>query len=352
MKKILRRVVGVDVAKNKLDCSYGVIYDDITTEILNYEQFDNTTAGYKALVSFAKIAFKSTSNIRYVMEATGVYHETLAYYLSNKNLDLSVVLPTKTKHFGQTLLIKTVTDKSASQTIALYGLTQTLAPWIKPAPVYQRLLQLTRERSQNIEMRTQAKNMLHAESHQAIPDPNCIKRQQKLIAHFDKIEIEIEGEIIKLVDAHAELKEATELLITIPGIKMITATSILAETKGFKNIINKKQLVSYAGLDVVEKQSGTSVKGISKISKRGNKYLRAALYFPSLTSKKCNKLHKNLFERVHTKTGIKMKGVVAVQRKLLELAYTIVKNKTPFDKDYETKKAELKKETKVEVEMA
>ena len=187
--------------------------------------------------------------------------------------------------------------------------------------------------------------------HQAIPDPNCIKRQQKLITYFDTIEKEIEGEIVKLVKTNPELKEATVLLRTIPGIQIITATGILAETGGFKNINNKNQLVSYAGLDVMEKQSGASVKGISKISKRGNKYLRAALYFPSLAAKKSNKLHKVLFERIFTKTGIRMKGVLAVQRKLLVLAYTIVKNKTPFNKDYETKKAELKKIKEVEIEM-
>ena len=125
-----------------------------------------------------------------------------------------------------------------------------------------------------------------------------------------------------------------ELLVSIPGVGSLTAATILAETNGFDLIRNKKQLTSYAGLDVKEKQSGTSVKGKSKISKRGNKYLRKALHMPALTAIGHNERFKAIFTRLVSRHGIKMKAAVAVQRKLLELMYTLYKKQEKYDKDY------------------
>lgn len=115
----------------------------------------------------------------------------------------------------------------------------------------------------------------------------------------------------------------------------MTAAIVLSETNGFELIRNKKQLVSYAGLDIKEKQSGTSIHGIPKISKKGNRVLRKSLHLPAITSIKHNENHRDLFARIVSKNGIKMKGVVAVQRKVLELIYTLHKNKTCIEHNYE-----------------
>jgi transposase len=109
---------------------------------------------------------------------------------------------------------------------------------------------------------------------------------------------------------------------------------ILSETNGFELIRNKRQLASYAGFDVTEKQSGTSVKSKPRISKKGNKYLRKALHMPALSVVKSNEHFRAFFARLVSKHGVKMKAAVAVQRKLLELAYTLYKNKTTYDKSY------------------
>ncbi|MEI9945951.1 MAG: IS110 family transposase [Chitinophagaceae bacterium] len=68
------------------------------------------------------------------------------------------------------------------------------------------------------------------------------------------------------------MKKLLIIICSIPGVGLLTAVTVLAETNGFDLIRNKKQLTSYAGLDVREKQSGTSVKGKPKISKKGNRY--------------------------------------------------------------------------------
>ncbi|WP_188459665.1 transposase, partial [Psychroflexus planctonicus] len=154
-------------------------------------------------------------------------------------------------------------------------------------------------------------------------------------------EKEIKLDIVEYVKSDDELKEQIHKISTIPGIGELTATIILAETNGFELIRNKRQLTSYAGLDVKEKLSGTSVKGKPKISKRGNRYLRKAVYFPALTAIRHNQFHSETFVRLVGRHGIKMKALVAIQRKLLELVYILYKNNTVYDSKYEEKKKAL-----------
>lgn len=120
-------------------------------------------------------------------------------------------------------------------------------------------------------------------------------------------------------------------------MKKLTAAIVLAETNGFELIRNKRQLTSYAGLDVKEKQSGISVKGKAKISKQGNRYLRKAVHLPALSAKHCGQ-YRETYARLVGRHGIKMKALVSVQRKLLELMYILYKNRTTFEPDFEEKK--------------
>ncbi|MFT4093808.1 MAG: IS110 family transposase, partial [Niabella sp.] len=108
----------------------------------------------------------------------------------------------------------------------------------------------------------------------------------------------------------------------------------MAETNGFDLIRNKKQLTSYAELDVKEKQSGTSIKGKPRISKKGNKFLRKSLHMPALAAIRHDDRFKAIFGRLVSRHGIKMKAAVAVQRKLLELMYAVYKKQEKYDKDY------------------
>jgi transposase len=93
-------------------------------------------------------------------------------------------------------------------------------------------------------------------------------------------------------------------------------------------------LTSYAGFDVKEKQSRTFAKGKPRISKRGNRHLRKSMHLPSLSSVTDNQSHKDLYVRIVSKSGIKMKALIAVQRKMLELLFVIDKNLSPSEHDY------------------
>jgi len=334
MKKILKEVVGVDVDQKKLVVSLGRLYEDLEQEIYAHKVFDNKATGFHALVSWVSKLTNPEVEVCFVMEATGVYHESFAYFLDENGQKVSIVLPNKISNFFRTLEVKTITDKSSSEAIAKFGLSRTLSRWKKPDPTLKKLKQLSREREQLIAERTLVKNQLHAETAEAEPYKASLQRMEKRIAFLTKQEKEIQQEMKLLIDSDNKISEQVKLACTIPGVGILTSAIVLAETNGFEHVKNKRQLASYAGLDVREKQSGTSVKGKPRISKRGNRYLRKAMYLPALAAIRSNEHYRGIFARLVARHGIKMKAAVAVQRKLLELIYVLIKNNTVYDEHH------------------
>lgn len=338
MRKIVKQVVGIDVAQKELVVSVGRMHDDWTPELYASKTFSNTQKGFMTLVSWVKKITVEKHTVRYVMEATGVYHESLAYFLEEKGHELTIVLPNKISNYFRTLSVKSITDKSSAEAIAMFGLEKKLETWKRPRKIFRNLKQLTRERDQIVQERTVVKNQLHAEQAEADPNPSSLQRIKKRIQFLNKQEKEIKAEITALAKIDEGVTQSVKIISSVTGIGVLTAATVLAETNGFELIRNKRQLSSYAGYDVIEKQSGTSVKGKSKISKRGNKYLRKAMHLPALTAIRHDQRFKAIYARLTAKHGIKMKGAVAVQRKLLEIMYTVYKTNTPYDKNYLQKK--------------
>ena len=330
MKRVVKQVIGIDVSQKELVVCLGRIHEDFTKELYANKTFANKESGFIALTGWVKKMMNGQTAVRYVMEATGVYHEKLAYYLDGQSFDVSVVLPNKLSNYFKTLDVKTVTDKTASEAIAQFGLERQLENWKRPKEVFRKLRQVVRERDQIVVERTLVKNQLHAEEAEAEPNANSLKRLKKRIALLDRQEQEIKEEINGLLKKDKEVTQTVSRICTIPGIACLTAVSILAETNGFELVRNRRQLASYAGFDVKEKLSGTSVKGKPRISKKGNKYLRKAMYMPALTAIRHSEQFKSLYTRLISKHGIKMKAAVAVQRKLLELAYTLYKTRSDY----------------------
>lgn len=338
MQKIVKQVVGIDVAQKELVVSLGRMYDDWTPELYAGKAFTNTQKGFEKLMQWVSKQTDDLVCVRYVMEATGVYHEPLAYFLDEKSQQISIVLPNKMSNYMRTLDVRTITDKTASEAIARFGLERKLDLWKKPKEIYRNMKQLTRERDQIVEERSMVKNHLHAEESEAYPNKSSIERINERIRMLNKQEKAIKDEIAALVASEKEVKGLVEKITTIPGIGDLTAAIILAETNGFELIRNKRQLASYAGFDVKEKSSGTSVKGKARISKKGNRHLRKAMHLPAFAAIKHDERFKAIYARIVAKQGIKMKAAVAVQRKLLEMCYTIYKTNDLYDREYLKKK--------------
>ncbi|MFY7988829.1 MAG: IS110 family transposase [Flavobacterium sp.] len=337
MKKVLKQVAGIDVAQKELVITLGRMFEDLTIELFIYKVFKNSDSGIKSLIDWVNNQIENTVPVRYVMEATGVYHQKFAYYLVDNGYEVSIILPNKISNYMRTIEQKTITDKSCSQAIAQFGLERKLDNWKKPKCIYRSLQQLTRERDQIVQERSVIKNQIHAESTEAMPNNGSLDRMSARIKLLNSQEKEIKKEISEIVKNDQETKKAVERIKSIHGVGELTAVIILAETNGFELIRNKSQLTGYAGLDVREKQSGTSVKGKPRISKKGNRNLRKAVHLPALSAVKWDENFKGIYARLVSKHGIKMKALVAIQRKILELIYILFKNETVYDKEYSTK---------------
>ncbi|HLV69290.1 MAG TPA: IS110 family transposase [Xanthomarina sp.] len=349
MKKVVKQVLGTDVSQKELVVTLGRLFDDLSIDLYAHKVFKNSEKGILSLIEWVEKLTDQSVKVRYVMEATGIYHQKFAYYLDKNGYELSIVLPNKISNYMRTLENKTITDKTCSEAIAQFGLERKLEQWHRPNKVYKNLQQLTRERDQIVAERVTVKNQLHAEQNEAEPNQNSLRRLEDRKKLLNSQEKEIKQEIAQIINLNQELNEHVERICTIPGIGQLTAAIVLAETNGFELTRNKKQLTSYAGLDVKEKQSGTSIKGKPKISKRGNRSLRKSMHLPSLTAVKWDDKFEELYARLVAKHGIKMKALVAVQRKLLELIYILFKNKTTYDKEYETKKQIQKNSVQTQV---
>lgn len=339
--QVLKQVIGIDVAKDELVCSFGNLLPSLDSELKSSAVFKNSVSGFIKLKKWAASLTVEGVDPYFVMEATGVYHEIFAHWLFVQSCNVVIVLPNKISNFFRTLEIRTITDKTASEAITQFGLSRNLDLWQPPLEIYRTLKQITRERDQVVDERTVIKNQIHAEISQAFPNQNTLKRLKARKSLLNRQEIEIKKEINELIASNPEVKKHVDNLTSIPGVGIITAAVVLAETNGFEMIRNKKQITSYAGLDVKEKTSGISVKGKKKISKKGNRHVRKALYLPSLSAVRHCQIYKETYARLVSRHGIKMKALVCIQRKLLELMYILYKNQSVFDPQYEENKKVL-----------
>jgi transposase len=342
MKKIVKQVAGIDVAQKELVVCLGRMYDDWSPQLYAHKTFTNTIKGFEALLLWLKKTTEEAIGVRFVMEATGIYHESLAYFLDEKGYEVSIILPNRISNYFRTLDIKTITDKTASEAIALFGLERKLDCWQKPKAIFKTLRQLTRERDQIVEERTMVKNQLHAEQTEAEPNSKTVKRIKERIKILNRQEKEIKSEVAALIKQDEQLAQHVMIICSLTGVATLTSAIVLAETNGFELIRNKRQLASYAGFDIKEKQSGTSVKGKPRISKQGNKYLRKAMHMPALCAIRYDERFKAIFVRLVSRHGIKMKAAVAVQRKMLEMIYTLYKTGKKYDENYFKKQGNIK----------
>jgi transposase len=257
-----------------LSVAFSVLTDDFRTVVRGTRTFSNTSKGFALFQTWVSDKKQLASEVHFTMEATGVYHEELVYFLHEKGYLVHIVLPNVAKKYGQSLGLKSKTDKLDARTLAQMGLERELRLWKPLSSSMLVLKQLTRERDALVCTRTIFANRLHAYRHQGRPFQDSITRSMDLIFSLDEQIKKIEKEVKNLVDADNVLKTKMEYLVSIPGVGLLTAAIIAAETDGFVTFTSIKQLTGYAGLYVRIAESGTW-KGKSKISKRGNSRISA-----------------------------------------------------------------------------
>lgn len=330
MRRIVRQNVGIDVSKNDFIACLCKQDAQGTLSFGSSTKFSNDSAGLNRLTEWAGKHSCPDVAFSFTMEATGVYHESLAMHLHGFNFAVSVVLPNKVKHFAKSLNIKTKTDAMDARVIARMGTEQRLSVWTPPSAIFQKLRSLTRHLQELKEQKRSIGNHLEALYHSEFSDNFVSVSFRKILSVIEKQIADCEKQIQKTLHEDEEIAEKVKKLATINGTGLTTIAVILAETQGFAMFSSRKQLASYAGLDVVERSSGTSVNGKTHISKKGNRRIRTALYFPAIVASMHNQMLKEDYLRIIQKKPFKKIGIIALQRKLLLLMYTLWKKNETF----------------------
>ncbi|WP_273444860.1 IS110 family transposase [Neolewinella agarilytica] len=327
---IIAYCVGVDISSESFDACLQKVYDNRTLEMVATKQFKNTLTGSKAFAEWLSTKGALKELVHVGMEATGRYYEPLAYFLFEQGYTLSVILANKIKYFARSLNEFSKTDAIDAKIIASYVSRHVPIAWAPMSPLMRQLRELSRDREALTKTCTMSKNRLKALRAGHKPLKVTIKRLEKQVRFLQKQIKEIELEMDLLREQDKTLGERYELLVSIPYIGKITAYVIMAETDCFHLFENRNQLIKYAGLDIIQNQSGTSVNGTSRISKRGNAHLRSAPY-PGLGSISRG---KSVFAKTYTKAiekGMEKKQArTAVIRQLLRVAFGVVKSGQPY----------------------
>lgn len=343
MAQIFRYAIGIDCSKDALHACFSSLDEAFQVDVKATKKFENNPSGINALINWAHKHNKEQLPLRFLVEATGIYHEELATMLFDEDYQVFVVLPEKAHHYAKAQDFHASDDYKDARKLALMALKENFQPWQKPDPVYRKLRNIMRERHQLLKERTALINKKHSQGHSHYTTERLIDRASRRIEFIDDLLKENKADYRHEIQNNPKLQNEVDIITSIPGFGEQTALIILAETGGFNLIKNRRQLVGFAGMDIVNKTSGISIKTKPKISKKGNAYLRGAMYFPSWTAIRHDQKMNNLYSRLFKKHHIKIKAGMAVQRKLLELSYLLWKKGEYYKPNSEEKQAEEEK---------
>lgn len=331
----LKYSVGLDVSSKKINACFSIIDQKQKVVFKSSTIICNTLKGFVVLEEWISKHKKEVIPLVICMEATGIYHENCAYYLYEKGFDVSIILPNKAKKYLEAIGLKSKNDSIDARGLSQMGAEQCLELWEPMGTFFYELRLLTRQHQNVTELKTVLKNQLDALSFAMHHLDSVTNQLEQTITLFETQLKELNKEIKAHLKSNEEVSSKVENILQMKGLGVLTLSTVLAETNGFTLFKNYKQLVSYAGYDVVEAQSGKRV-GKTKISKRGNSRIRRALHMPSLVVIQCQVLpFKELFERTYERHGIKMKSYVAVQKKLLTMIYHLWNKNESYNVNYQ-----------------
>jgi transposase len=319
-REAMTNYLGIDVSKDWLDVV--LLREALPTE---KGQFDNTHQGFRQLQHFLKK--RKVKALHACLEATGYYGAEVALFLHETDYVVSVVNPARIKAYAESQLSRTKTDAGDAALIADFCRTQHPSVWTPPPPEQQELQALVRHLENLQDIRQQELNRRQA----GIPSEIILKTLDDHITFLDQQIAELLQLIHDHVERHPHLRQQRDLLTSIPGIGDITAFKLLAEIVDVQSFDSARQLAAFAGLTPRERRSGSSVRGHSRVSKRGSSRLRSALYFPAIVAQTHNPILHVFAQRLRAAGKSKLQVVVAVMRKLLHLVFGILKSGHPFD---------------------
>lgn len=313
------QTVGIDVSKEKLDVALMRESGKFRDKVM-----PNTRKGFEELLAW--LAKQGVTQAHVCMEATGAYWEELAEFLVDAGFQVSVVNPALVRKYSESLGERNKTDKIDARVIARFCAERQPETWQAPSKSVRGLRALVRRRESLVELRTEELNRRDSAS-----EPRVLESIDKVIAHLDEQIARIEKQIHDHIDSDPTLKQQRELLQTVPGIGKVVSGMLLSYYGGDLRFGTSKQAVAFAGLDTSRRESGTSVRGRPRISKKGHSNIRGTLYMPAVVTMSKTAWGKAFAGRLAQAGKPSLVIIAAVMRKLVAIAYGVLKSGKPFD---------------------
>jgi transposase len=186
-----------------------------------------------------------------------------------------------------------------------------------------------------IECATAAKYISLSAPRLSISITTCISLYEALDNEIAKLVNEIKS-FVDSDDLPPTVNKNAELLMSIQGLGYITAVTILAEIGDVGNFLKPKQLVAFFGVDPAVNESGNFKGDRVKMSKRGTRFGRRALYAVALASirSKRNGEPTNPVLLKYYQENLKGKkpkvALVAIMHKLIKYIFAVLKNQEAY----------------------
>ena len=319
-------MIGIDISKQKLDCLW---LKDVAAGKIKSRVFDNTPAGHLALQAWAQKQTKEKlAAIHFIMEATGIYHEAVAYQLYQVGAKVSVINPAQVRNYAKSLGRRSKTDKKDAFVLARYGATQTVREW-QPEPEEVRTLKALIARINAVEKDIQRERNRLEKAEIAQVSNEIVKSIQTVLGQLEKEKSRLEALIDQHIDQHPGMKLDRQLLESIPGVGPVISRYMMAVIRS-RSFDSASQCAAFVGLVPVQHESGTSVCGRPRLSKAGDAQLRAKLYMAAVACIRCNPDIKRQYERLLKNGKTKMSALGAAMRKLVHICFGVLKHQTPY----------------------
>ena len=335
----MSNIIGIDVGKMSLDCAW---LRDLDQDKPKRKKVENSPQGFKSMLTWAQdVSGLAASELSFMVEPTGIYHEFLVQFLDQRQATIYLVNPSMVRKFAAGMGILSKNDLIDADMLTRYGLlNRKLQPYQPEAQEISDLKSLlnrldTLERDLRRELNRQEKisksSTIHRLEKQSIQ--RTVRYLETEIKRFKKHI----GEAIK---STASLQKDYELLLTIPGIGARTAWSMLVILRS-RRFASAPEVASYLGLNPIEKQlqdsascrslSGTTRYRRPRLSKAGNGRFRQALYFPAMVATRKNPDIKAQYDRLLAADKTKMCALGAAMRKLVHICYGVLKHQRPYE---------------------
>jgi transposase len=312
-------IVGIDIAARHLQA----IGEDVVLE----PRYENRAVGWCALLAALG---RSRRPVRVVLEATGIYFLDLACELVAAGIEVMVVNPKAAHHFAEAMLQRRKDDPVDAGMLREYGRRMPFVRWTPPEPKFFALRAISREIAALGKDVAAAKNRLHAVDSTALAAAVVRRSLERQIAQNQALIDELVAAAVERIDADAELKRRFDRLDSAPGFAAKAVIGVMGELVVLP-AMRARQWVAQAGLDVREETSGSSVQRKPRISKRGNKRLREALFYPALTTARCCPEARAFVHRLVARGKTKLQAIVALMRKLLHAIHAMWRNNEDFN---------------------